>query len=474
MSRALWLIGLLIALVAIPDLAFAQDAQVHLRQITTDGASTSWADRALSLFGLAVLIGLGALFSTNRKAINWRTIGWGVGLQLFFGVLVLKTSPGRSLFSFMNDLVAGLLRFSDEGASFLFGNLLKPNIPVGPANGPYGAIESVEMWGNTGALMAFSVLPTIIFFSCLMSVLYHLGAMQPVVKAFAWLMARTMKTSGAESLSAASNIFVGQTEAPLVIRPFVNTMTKSELMAVMTGGLATVAGGVLAAYVGMLQGTFPDIAGHLISASVLSAPAALVMAKLMLPETEQAETMGQVVMHDEKVAVNAVDAAARGAGDGLMLALNVGAMLIAFLALVAMINFGVGWVGGLVGIEGLTMQVILGYVLWPLAWVMGVPAADCTIIAQLFGERFILNEFISYLHLAEILNSDTVLQDRSVIIATYGLCGFANLGSIGIQLGGIGGIAPDRRSDLALLGFKALIAGTLASFMTATVAGMLL
>lgn len=447
---------------------------VSLQQITTAGASTGWGDRALSIVGLLVIVLIGVALSTNRRAIQWRTIAWGIGLQLVFGLLVLKTGPGQAFFAFLNDGVARLLQFGEQGSGFVFGNLIRPNVPVGEAPGPFAPVAPSGQWANTGALFAFAVLPTIIFFSSLMSVLYHLGAMQPVVKGMAWLMARTMKTSGAESLSAAANIFVGQTEAPLVIKPFVNTMTRSELLAVMTGGMATVAGGVMAAYVGMLQGVFPDIAGHLIAASVLSAPAALVMAKLMLPEDGSPETAGRVVLHDERQTANLVDAAARGASDGLTLCLNVGAMLIAFLGLVALVNFGFGWLGDLVGIQGLTLQRVVGTLFWPLTWVMGVPARDCTFVAELFGERFILNEFISYLHLAQVLGGGSDLSDRSVIIATYGLCGFANLGSIGIQIGGIGGLAPDRRSDLALLGVKALVAGTLASFMTATVAGMIL
>jgi CNT family concentrative nucleoside transporter len=308
-----------------------------------------------------------------------------------------------------------------------------------------------------------------------MSVLYYLRIMPLLVRAMAWVMSRTMGTSGAESLSASANIFVGQTEAPLVIRPYVPAMTLSELHAVMAGGFATVAGGVMAAYVGMLHTTFPDIAGHLIAASVMSAPAALVCAKLMLPETGQPATRGTVRAHIEQDAVNVIDAATRGAGDGLRLALNVGAMLLAFIALVAMLNHLLGLAGGLAGAEGLTMQRVLGWIFWPVAFVMGVPAGECATVAALLGERMVLNEFVSYLDLANLLATGSApLSYRGVTIATYALCGFANFSSIAIQIGGIGSIAEDRRHDLARIGMRAMIAGTLASFMTAAVAGLLI
>jgi concentrative nucleoside transporter, CNT family len=306
------------------------------------------------------------------------------------------------------------------------------------------------------------------------------------VKGFAWIMMRTMRTSGAETLSAAGNIFVGQTEAPLLIKPYVARMTMSELMAVMTGGFATVAGGVMAAYVGMLIAFFPDIAGHLMAASVMSAPAALVFAKIMWPETEEPATRGSLRVEVEKVDANVIDAAARGAGEGLHLALNVGAMLLAFIALIALFNALIGWIGAVTMVttllqnvgwlatgQPLNLESILGWLLAPLAFLMGVPWADAPQIGTLLGIKTVVNEFVGYLQLNAMLAGGTELSPRSVVIATYALCGFANFSSIAIQIGGIGGIAPSRRSDLARLGLRAMIAGTLAAFMTATIAGIL-
>ncbi|MCU0612408.1 MAG: NupC/NupG family nucleoside CNT transporter [Candidatus Eisenbacteria bacterium] len=423
------------------------------------------------------MIAIGWLFSRHKRHVYWRTIIWGTALQLTFALIVLKTGPGRAFFSAMNTAVVTFLGFTEEGARFVFGNLVRNNVPVGLPLG--GGIDSPILpssqtsWANTGAYFAFNVLPTIIFFSSFMTILYHLGVMQWVVKLMAIIMQKSMKTSGAESLSAAANIFVGQTEAPLVVRPYVSTMTESELMAVMTGGFATVAGGVMAAYVGMLSGSFPEIAGHLIAASVMSAPASLLIAKVMLPERGTPETAGRVRMTVEKPDVNVIDAAARGAGDGLNLALNVAAMLLAFVALLAALNYGLGELGGLVGLDGLSLQRILAVVFWPVAWLMGTPLSDCGTVAMLLGEKVVLTEFVAYLHLGDILASGTPMTYRGVVIATYALCGFANFGSIAIQIGGIGGIAPGRRHDLARLGLRAMIGGTLAANMTATIAGML-
>jgi CNT family concentrative nucleoside transporter len=417
-----------------------------------------------SLIGIVLLLGLAWLLSSDRKNVPWRIIAWGLGLQMLFAVLVLKTPPGRWLFDQLNTLVITLLGYTNDGSRFIFGSLLDTSLPVVQSGESVGAAQ-------LGFIFAFQVLPTIIFFSSLMAVLYHLGVMQLLVRGVAFVMFHTMKTSGAETLSAAGNIFVGQTEAPLLVKPFVDDMTMSELNAVMTGGFATVAGGVMAAYVGMLSGVFPDIAGHLMAASVMSAPAALVVAKIMLPETEVSKTSGVMELQIEKVDVNVMDAAARGASEGMTLALNVAAMLLAFLALIAMSNGFLGWSAGLVGIEGLTLETVAGYVFWPLAWAMGVPAAECGEIGRLLGMKTILNEFVAYLQLAQVSDG---LSHRSMVIATYALCGFANLGSIGIQLGGIGGIAPKRRGDLARIAFKAMIAGTLAAFLTANIAGMLI
>jgi CNT family concentrative nucleoside transporter len=375
----------------------------------------------------------------------------------------------------INTVVIALLGFTVDGASFIFGNLVYENVPVG--SGSVGQGEFSEMPGQvatTGAFFAFNVLPTIIFFSSLMTVLYHLGIMQLAVKGVAFVMQRTMRTSGAETMCAAGNIFVGQTEAPLLIKPFVERMTMSELMAVMSGGFATVAGGVLAAYVGILMVYFPDIAGHLIAASVMSAPAALVVAKLMYPENGKPETSENLEVSIETSDVNVIDAAARGASEGLFLALNVGAMLLAFIALMYMMNGLLGWLGSQAGVDGLTFELILGWLLAPLAWLMGVPWADAPMVASLIGVKTVLNEFYAYLQLAAILGSEHDLQPRSIVITIYALSGFANFGSIGVQLGGIGGIAPSRRHDLARLGLRAMIAGSIAALMTATVAGMIL
>jgi len=450
----------------------------RLRRIENGDKPTPVSDRLISILGLVAMIAIGFALSANRRRIDWRLVIWGVALQIIFAVLILKTAPGQWVFQKMSDVVNVMLGFTEDGARFVFGNLVKNNVPVGTPLGDAQMGPIIEQnrtaWAGTGAFFAFSVLPTIIFFSSLMTVLYHFGVMQVIVKAMAWVMHKTMKTSGAESLSAAGNIFVGQTEAPLMIRPYIEKMTQSEIMAVMTAGFATIAGGVMAAYVGMLRHVFPDIAGHLIAASVMSAPAALVMAKIMQPETEESLTRGTVKIKVETPTINVIDAAARGAADGLSLALNVGAMLLAFIALIAMVNYAVGALGGLIGIEGLSFQKLVGYAFWPLAWVMGISTDECLLAGQLLGEKTILNEFVAYLHLEQILSSGGQLSYRSAVIITYALCGFSNLGSIAIQLGGIGGIAPSRRNDLARFGLKAMIAGTLACFMTATLAGILI
>lgn len=415
----------------------------------------------MSFLGTFALLGLGWLFCPVRlkKRINWRTVAWGSALQIIFAILVLKTPPGRAFFRFMNDVIVKLLSFTTDGARFVFGDLAVAQPP----------------WNF---VFAFQVLTTIIFFSSLMSVLYYLGVMQWIVKLFAGVMVRFMGTSGAESLSASANIFVGQTEAPLVIKPYVSEMTLSELHCVMVGGMATVAGGVMAAYVGFLLPYYPDIAGHLLAASVMSAPAALVMAKLLLPETETPKTAGVVKVHVEKTDINIIDAAASGATTGLQLALNVGAMLVAFMALLALFNFLIAKFGMLAGIGDLSLQKIMGWIFYPIAWVMGAPSKDCLIIGQLMGEKTMLNEFVAYLSLANYAQAHPpgtpgALDYRSYVIATYALCGFSNFLSIGIQIGGIGALAPNRKHDLARLGISALIAGSLASFMTATIAGIL-
>ena len=457
----------------------AQDApQETVRQgvqVPRGGLGTPLLPRLRSLLGLLALTGIAWLLSVDRSRVQWRVVGWGMGLQLIFALFILKTPVGTQIFDTMNTVVVALLGFTVDGARFVFGNLVDSNVPVGTVEPGSGAFTATAgQVANTGAYFAFTVLPTIIFFSSLMTVLYHLGIMQKAVKGMAWVMQRTMRTSGAETLSAAGNIFVGQTEAPLLIKPFVERMTNSELMAVMTAGFATVAGGVMAAYVGMLLFHFPDIAGHLMAASVMSAPAALVVAKLMVPETERPETADTLAVSVERVDVNVIDAASRGASEGLYLALNVGAMLLAFVALISLLNGFLGWAGGLAGMEALSLERILGWVLAPLAWLMGVSWADATVVGSLMGIKTVLNEFIAYISLAGLMNVEGTLQPRSVVIAAYALCGFANFSSIAIQLGGIGGIAPSRRHDLSRLGLRAMIGGTIAAFMTATVAGMIL
>lgn len=451
----LWL-GSLVAL--LPFGAFAQDApkeaaKAAAKIVIPSDIDVPFSARMMSLVGLVVLMALAWCMSTNRRKIPWRMMAWGVGLQIVLGLFLLRTDVGKSIFSSLKDIVEQLLGFTLVGTKFLFGPIME-----------------------TGFSLVLHVLTTIIFFSSLLAILYHLRVMQVVVGGLAWVMRHTLGTSGAESLSAAGNVFVGQTEAPLLVRPFVKDMTTSELMSIMVGGFATVAGGVMAAYVGFFRDTFPDIAGHLLTASVMSAPAALLIAKLMVPEEGTPVTAGTVAKFQKSEYVNVVDAAARGAGDGLKLMLNVAAMLLAFLALVALFNAILGWFGSaLFGFEGLTFEWLLGKVFAPLAWVMGVPWEDADTIGSLLGTKTVLNEFVAYDNLSKIvLSGDNPLQPRSVVIATYALCGFANFGSIAIQVGGIGSIAESRRGDLAKLGIKAMIGGTLAAFMTATVAGMLL
>jgi len=414
---------------------------------------------------LAVVVLLAALwaFSTHRRSVDWALVVKGLVLQLVFALLVLKTNVGRGFFEVVNDVFVALIGYTNAGARFVFGSLVDRTVPV---EGGEGAV-------TIAANFAFSVLPTIIFFSSLMTILYYLGIMQRVVQAVAWAMQRTLRTSGAETTSAAGNIFVGQTEAPLLIKPFVERMTMSELNTVMTGGFATVAGGVMAAYVAMLATWFPSIAGHLLAASIMAAPAGIVVSKILFPEVETPETRDSLDFELEEQHVNAIDAAAGGATDGLRLALNVGAALIAFLALIALVNGLLGWGLGLVGIEGITLELILGWLFAPVAWLIGVPAQDVTTIGSLFGVKMVANEFVAFQELANILAGGSELSPKSVIIATYALTGFANFSSIAIQIGGIGGIAPNRRQDLSKLGLRAMLGGTVATWMTASLAGIL-
>lgn len=453
---------------------------------------TTLLDRTFSFVGIFVFLGLCWVVSENRRRIDWRPVLWGVGLQFLLGLIILSPIVSEFFYTVVDGGVRKLLSFSEDGATFVFGSIEAHDVLVGPpavlAAG--GGDHRVIIGSVSPALktFAFWILPTIIFFSSLMSVLYHIGLMTLVVKWMAWVMVRTLGTSGAESLSTAANIFVGQTEAPLLVRPFLPKMTRSELMAVMVGGFATVSGGVMGAYVQFLQG-IPNIAGHLVIASLMSAPAALACAKLIVPETERAETAGGVDFEFEKNASNFVEAAAIGASDGVKLAINVGAMLIAFVALVSMMNWVIsfvpltscddGWTTGYRCAVGeahpLGLSDIFGVLFSPLAIAMGVPFSESLAIGQLLGEKMVLTEFVAYITLGEMSHAATpIISERSAIIASYGLCGFANFASIGIQLGGIGGMAPERMPDLASLGFKAMWAGMIASCMTGAMAGLFL
>jgi CNT family concentrative nucleoside transporter len=446
-----------------------------LSQIRDTGLQLTLLQRATGLIGLATILALAWLLSYDRRRFPWRLVAAGVLLQASFGVLVLKTTPGRWFFEGVGGVVNGLLSFSGQGARFIFGNLVDNTVQVGTPAADGTLDATAGLVASTGSMFAFGVLPTIIFFSSLMSVLYYLGVMQLVVKGLAWVMQRTLHTSGAETLSASGNIFLGQTEAPLLIKPFVDKLTSSELFTVMVGGFATVAGGVFAAYVLMLQGVLPDIAGHLLAASVMNAPAGLLLSKIIRPETETPLSRDALHVVVERTDSNVVEAAAGGASTGVQLALNVGGMLMAFIALIAMINFGLAWAGHLVGLESLSLQSILGVALRPLAWVMGVPWSETAYVGGLIGIKTVLTEFVAYARFGADLTGHLVnLSPRATIITAYALLGFANFPSIGIQIGGIGGLAPARRGDLARFGLRAMLAGNLAAFMSATLAGMLL
>jgi CNT family concentrative nucleoside transporter len=414
---------------------------------------------AFGILGLAVLIGIALAFSERRSAIDWRMVVTGIFLQLVFAVLVILVPGGRQFFEVLSAIFVRVISFSLDGAAFIFGKLADPS--------------------SLGFIFAFQVLPTIIFFASLMAVLYHLGIMQKVVQGMAWVMFKALRISGAESLAVAANVFVGQTEAPLVVRPYISRMTDSELLTMMIGGMATIAGGVLAAYITMLGGADEAArifyAKHLLSASIMAAPATIVIAKILKPETGESLTRGEVRLHVEKTATNVIEAAANGAADGWRLALNVGAMLLAFIALIAMIDYPLNWIGEFSGFEdatgrALSLSTLLGFALAPLAWVIGVPWQDAVTVGGLIGEKVVTNEFVAYAHLTEIQHE---LTPKGLLISTYALCGFANFSSIAIQIGGIGGIAPERRSDLARFGLRAVLGGSLATMMTATIAGVL-
>ncbi|HQW63186.1 MAG: NupC/NupG family nucleoside CNT transporter [Xanthomonadales bacterium] len=411
------------------------------------------------LFGLACLVSIAWLCSNNRGAVDWRLVATGISLQIAFAALVLLAPGGRQVFEALGHGFVKLLEFTQVGAALVFGDLARSE--------------------KLGFIFAFQVLPTIIFFAALMGVLYHAGVMQRIVRGMAWAITKVMRVSGAETTSVCASIFIGQTEAPLTIRPYIAKMTQSELLTIMIGGMAHIAGGVLAAYVGMLGGGDPVqqafYAKHLLTASIMAAPATLVIAKILAPETGEPLTRGKVRMEVEKTTVNVIDAAAGGASDGLRLALNVGAMLLAFVALIALVNAPLTWLGEASGLAAwlgrpTDLGTLLGYLMAPVAWIIGVPWQDAVQVGGLIGQKIVLNEFIAYLQLAEIQGT---LTDQGRLVATYALCGFANFSSIAIQLGGIGGLAPERRGDIARLGMRAVLGGSIATFMTATIAGVL-
>jgi CNT family concentrative nucleoside transporter len=404
-------------------------------------------DRFTGLLGIVVILGLCYALSTARKAIRPRLLLWGLGLQFGFAFLVLKTGVGQ-LFQAASVAVNALLEYAGKGSEFLFG-------PLGTKT------------GSMGVVFAFQVLPIVIFIASLFSILYYFGVMQIVIRAMAWGMHRVMRCSGAESTDVAASIFMGQTEAPLTIRPFLARLTESELFTVMTCGMAHVSGAIMAAYVAVAG---VDIK-HLLTAVIMTAPATLMIAKMLVPETGEPETAGDIKIEIEKPGVNVIDAAARGAGDGLQLALNIGAMLIAFVSLIALLNGIMGWGHSLVWWFPESLQKLFGIVFSPVAWLLGVSWKDAQAVGDMLGTRMVLNEFIAFLRLGELRQA---LDPRSFVIATFALCGFANFSSIAIQIGGIGALAPNRKSDLARMGLKAMMAGTLANFMSACIAGILL
>ena len=404
-------------------------------------------NQIIGILGIGALLSIAFLLSENKKGINIKTVAWGLSLQILFALIILKTPIGRPIFSFFDSAISKLISFADTGSEFLFGSQIDDI-------GFHPALESV----------AFRLLPTIIFFSALISILYHYKIIQTVIKLFARVMQKTMMTSGPETLSVSANIFVGQTEAPLMIRPYINLMTRSELAAVMIGGFATAAGGVLAIYAKWLD-TVPGIAGHLMSASVMSAPAALVVAKIIFPETARSNNQ-EVNLSEEKSSVNAMDALGNGTIVGLKLAVNVGAMLISFISIIALLNY-------FLGLLGFSIETILGTIFRPLAWTMGIPWSESSAVGSLMGKKIVFTEFVAFADLKSLMDSKEI-SERAAIITSYALCGFANFGSIGIQLGGIGGIAPKRRKEIAQLIFKAMIGGAIASWLTAALAGILL
>lgn len=431
------------------------------------------------LFGLSVLLSIAWLFSDNKKAVDWRLVATGVALQIAFAAFVLLTQAGSAIFGGLGSIFVTLIGFTNEGSKMILGGFADQD--------------------KYGFVFIFHALPTVIFFASFMAILYHLGIMQRVVQGMAWAITKLMRVSGAETTSVCASVFIGQTEAPLTVRPYISKMTNSELLTMMIGGMAHIAGGVMAVYIGMLAGTDPAMqqmyAKHFLAASIMAAPATLLIAKILIPETGRPLTGGTVTVHVERESKNVIDAAAAGASDGMKLAINIAAMLLAFVALIAMINAVIGWIGDwhFGGYESLNMMLnhglaagatpvklnlglILGYVLAPIAWVIGIEWNDAVVAGGLIGQKVVLNEFIAYLQLAQtpVGTGIGAISEHSRLILTYALCGFANFSSIAIQIGGIGGLAPDRRADLARFGLRAVLGGTLATLMTATIAGVLL
>ena len=418
------------------------------------------------LFGLLVLLGIAWVASLERRSVDWQLVAVGVALQIGFAALVLLVPGGKDVFDALGQAFVKVLSFVAAGSNFIFGSLM--DIP------------------KNGFIFAFQVLPTIIFFASLMGVLYHLGVMQAIVRWMAWGITKVMNVSGAETTSVCASVFIGQTEAPLTVRPYISKMTESELLTMMIGGMAHIAGGVLAAYVGMLSAGDPVqgaiYAKHLLAASIMAAPATMVISKMLIPELSVPLTRGTVNMEVEKSTRNVIDAAAAGAADGLRLALNIGAMLLAFIALIALINSPLTWLGEVTGLQAAIgrptdLSTLLGVLLAPIAWVIGVPWSYASTVGSLIGTKVVLNEFVAYSQLADILQgkvAGVALSQHGALIATYALCGFANFSSIAIQIGGIGGLAPDRRADLARFGLRAVLGGSLATLMTATIAGVLI
>ncbi|MGG7164666.1 NupC/NupG family nucleoside CNT transporter [Clostridium ihumii] len=401
----------------------------------------------IGILGIVVFLLIAYLLSSDRKKIDWKLVGIGLSLQAIFALLVLKVPLGQKFFGFLSKIIDKLLAFTVEGSSFVFGNLMDTN--------------------SFGFIFAFNVLPTIIFFSALMGILYHLGIMQFIISIISKGLAKLLGTSGAETTSAVSNIFLSQNEAPLIIKPYISKMTKSELFAVMVGGMATVAGSVMAGYVAMGVS-----ASHLLAASVMAAPAGLVIAKILIPETEEPVTKGDFKLETEKTATNIIEAASNGAIEGIQIAINVGGLLIAFVALIALVNYVLGFVGGFFGADFLSLNWIFGKLFSPIAFLMGIPTQDISAAGNLLGQKVVLNEFVAYSNLSPLIASKA-LSPKTIVILTYALCGFANFSSIAIQIGSIGSLAPDRRKDIAKLGMRAVLAGSLSAFMTATIAGIL-